>query len=64
MRMRAPPSWPYFALGGIFGLSSLACPCPSCYAGAAGFSLRGLAEHVGFMKKWMDEKFAKKENGE
>jgi len=58
--MRAPLSLPYFALGAIFGISSLACPCPSCIGGATLFSLRGLAEHVPFAKNWMDKKLPKK----
>jgi hypothetical protein len=57
--MRLPLSWPFFAAGAAFGISSLACPCPTCAGGAAGFSLRGIAEHVPFLKGWMDARFGK-----
>lgn len=39
-----------FVIGGLFSLSSFACPCPACYVAAGGSFLGGIAQKLGIVK--------------
>lgn len=50
----AAPSAIYFFIAGAWGVAAIPCLCPACLAGPTLFFARGVAEHVPFLKKRMD----------